>query len=250
LRPNLCETPQPPTVIFPPAAAALPAANSPLLLLLLLLCLLLLPLLPRPRPAKRPPQVNHALKKTQKAAAVAETRAVLQAKAASSSSRKGGVNLARSLFGPAALVVYGVCVVISFVAAFAATTPEDRNLAGCGILWSCKNGEQPEWTEPDGTKYVGEWVNDRKSGKGVQTRADGTVYTGDWANNAPNGHGKFIDPTGHEWEGEWKNGQPVTAPGVQAIPKPPASKLAEEAKEAGESEAPASDDADDNESED
>ena len=193
--------------------------------------------------------MNQAKRKQEKAAATADAVASNQAKAAARGGPKGK-GLVRTLFSPTALIVYGITTVIFFVCAFAATTPEDRNLAGCGILWSCKNGEQPEFVDKDGTKYLGEWTNDRRSGKGVQTRPDGTIYTGDWVNNAPNGHGKFIDPTGNEWEGEWKNGQPVTAPGVQAIPKPPASKLAEEAKEAGESEAPASDDADDNESED
>jgi hypothetical protein len=39
------------------------------------------------------------------------------------------------------------------------------------------------FTTPDeSTKYVGDWVNDLREGKGILTDATG-VYNGDWAND-------------------------------------------------------------------
>ena len=42
---------------------------------------------------------------------------------------------------------------------------------------------QGEYTQPDGRRYVGEFVNDKKEGEGMMQWPDGRVYIGAWRNN-------------------------------------------------------------------
>ena len=39
------------------------------------------------------------------------------------------------------------------------------------------------YTYPDGSRYEGEWKNDKKKAQGVYTSPSGTRYEGEWKNN-------------------------------------------------------------------
>jgi hypothetical protein len=43
---------------------------------------------------------------------------------------------------------------------------------------------------PDGSKYVGNWVNDEKQGFGTYYYVNGDIYEGDWYENKRHGQGK------------------------------------------------------------
>lgn len=58
----------------------------------------------------------------------------------------------------------------------------------------------------DGSKYDGEWVNDRKEGKGVIFFKNGDSYFGSWKSDTRNGLGVFTKANGlGKYEGDWNN---------------------------------------------
>jgi hypothetical protein len=58
-----------------------------------------------------------------------------------------------------------------------------------------------------GNIYEGEWLDDKKHGKGKMDFANGYKYTGDWVNDMATGEGIFIWNNGDQYEGQVKNGQ-------------------------------------------
>ncbi len=58
----------------------------------------------------------------------------------------------------------------------------------------------------NGTKYVGEFRNDARNGKGIFTYPDGAKYEGDIVNNEKKGLGMFTWPNGAKYEGEFDEG--------------------------------------------
>jgi hypothetical protein len=60
----------------------------------------------------------------------------------------------------------------------------------------------------DGEKYDGEWRDGKFNGKGIKTLPDGTIFDGKWLEGKPNGPGTCNYPDGATYNGEWKNGQP------------------------------------------
>ncbi len=59
----------------------------------------------------------------------------------------------------------------------------------------------------DGTKYEGEYVDDRKEGKGRCSWANGNVYVGAWSGGIQQGSGVLTCPDGRRYEGEWVQGK-------------------------------------------
>ncbi|GMI35205.1 hypothetical protein TrCOL_g6727 [Triparma columacea] len=61
-----------------------------------------------------------------------------------------------------------------------------------------------------GDVYEGEWENDRRSGKGtyyvLKNKKLSKEYAGDWLNDKKDGLGVFIDSSGNKYEGMWKDG--------------------------------------------
>ena len=53
------------------------------------------------------------------------------------------------------------------------------------------------------TKYEGQWVNDKKEGKGIFTWPTGGQYEGDFKNNRKNGEGVYSN--GSQYTGGWKD---------------------------------------------
>ena len=47
-----------------------------------------------------------------------------------------------------------------------------------------------EW--PNGSKYEGEWNENKSAGKGKLIHSDGDTYEGEWKNDKANGFGIYI----------------------------------------------------------
>jgi hypothetical protein len=63
------------------------------------------------------------------------------------------------------------------------------------------------FTYPDGSKYVGEYKNNKRSGQGSMIFACGDEYVGAWKDDKNHGQGTFIYPDGRKVSGEWRNGK-------------------------------------------
>ena len=62
-------------------------------------------------------------------------------------------------------------------------------------------------TFPSGSKYVGDFKDSKRHGKGEVTWADGRKYAGEWKDDRWHGEGTFIYPDGSEYVGEFKDGK-------------------------------------------
>lgn len=54
---------------------------------------------------------------------------------------------------------------------------------------------------------MGEWVNDRKEGRGLQVSQDMTKYEGEWKADMIDGWGKQVYPDGSYYEGDFIKGE-------------------------------------------
>ena len=61
-------------------------------------------------------------------------------------------------------------------------------------------------TLADGTKYTGQFLEDRKDGQGIQQWADGRKYDGNWLDGMQHGKGAYTDTEGVTKQGMWENG--------------------------------------------
>lgn len=60
----------------------------------------------------------------------------------------------------------------------------------------------------NGAVYRGEWnPKKQRNGRGIQKWRDGTKYIGEWANDKANGYGKLIHGDGDVYEGEFLDDQ-------------------------------------------
>ena len=64
------------------------------------------------------------------------------------------------------------------------------------------------YTKPTGEKYVGEYKDGKRHGKGISTYSDGTRYEGEYKNNKKHGRGSYTwgegPKQGYVHEGEWE----------------------------------------------
>ena len=58
---------------------------------------------------------------------------------------------------------------------------------------------------PDGAKYVGEYTNGKKNGQGTFTFPDGTKYVGEYKDGIQDGYGTMFWADGGVWVGQWKS---------------------------------------------
>eukprot|EP00448_Togula_jolla_P022859 CAMPEP_0170580146 /NCGR_PEP_ID=MMETSP0224-20130122/6357_1 /TAXON_ID=285029 /ORGANISM="Togula jolla, Strain CCCM 725" /LENGTH=301 /DNA_ID=CAMNT_0010903209 /DNA_START=49 /DNA_END=952 /DNA_ORIENTATION=+ len=56
-----------------------------------------------------------------------------------------------------------------------------------------------------GSKYEGQWVDDKWNGTGRFEHKDGDWYQGEWFNNRAHGQGVYVHTDGTKYEGQWKN---------------------------------------------
>jgi clan AA aspartic protease (TIGR02281 family) len=69
---------------------------------------------------------------------------------------------------------------------------------------------QGTYTWSDGSKYVGEFKDDLKSGLGTFTAANGDKYIGEYKDDRPDGQGIYVSAgSGNSKSGIWKNGELV-----------------------------------------
>ena len=60
----------------------------------------------------------------------------------------------------------------------------------------------------DGSRYVGDFLQNMRHGKGKFFYNDNSYYEGGWKHDKKNGEGKFFwGDTGKTFEGEWSNGE-------------------------------------------
>ncbi len=73
-------------------------------------------------------------------------------------------------------------------------------------------GNQTAWTDcfgrltyPNGGKYVGEFKDDKKNGRGTNIYANGSKYVGEFKDNMRHGRGTETHPNGGKYVGEYKD---------------------------------------------
>jgi hypothetical protein len=76
---------------------------------------------------------------------------------------------------------------------------------GC-ISGDCNNG-YGTYIFSNGSKYVGEWRNDKQHGQGTYTWASGNKYVGEWKDGKRNGQGTQAFSDGSSYVGEYKVGE-------------------------------------------
>jgi len=89
------------------------------------------------------------------------------------------------------------------------TATSDDGTKYVGEFQDDKFSGQGTITFSDGGKYVGEFKDGIRDGRGTHTRADGREYVGEFKDGVYNGRGTFIFPDGREFLGEWRNGEVV-----------------------------------------
>jgi hypothetical protein len=62
------------------------------------------------------------------------------------------------------------------------------------------------YTDPDGSRYEGEFRDRRRTGHGVYTSPDGTRYEGELHDGEANGWGRYTSPSGDTFSGVWREG--------------------------------------------
>ena len=55
-------------------------------------------------------------------------------------------------------------------------------------------------------EYNGDWINDKKEGKGIMIYNNGDKYDGNWKNDIREGEGKIYFFEGY-YQGIWKNNE-------------------------------------------
>ena len=63
-------------------------------------------------------------------------------------------------------------------------------------------------TYENGDTYTGQFIDGKKSGRGVLRTINRRVYDGGWENDLPHGFGVNTFPNGKIYKGEYKNGKP------------------------------------------
>ena len=73
-----------------------------------------------------------------------------------------------------------------------------------GVVWNNCFGT---YKSDDGTKYAGEWKDDKSHGEGTETYANGDKYIGEWKDGKRNGQGTFTYADGKVKKGIWEKGE-------------------------------------------
>ena len=76
---------------------------------------------------------------------------------------------------------------------------------GYGKITYIEKGKSSVSGYADGDTYTGQFLKNRKHGKGIMKFANGDEYSGMFADNNFNGQGTLKFATGEKYTGEWKN---------------------------------------------
>jgi hypothetical protein len=60
------------------------------------------------------------------------------------------------------------------------------------------------YSYPDGSRYVGEFRDNKRSGQGTLTFANGNQYVGEWSDGKENGQGTYTFAGGGKYVGDWR----------------------------------------------
>ena len=60
-------------------------------------------------------------------------------------------------------------------------------------------------TDADGRKYVGEWRDDKRHGRGTFTYISGDKYVGEYSDGERRGQGVWTGANGEKYVGEWRD---------------------------------------------
>lgn len=69
---------------------------------------------------------------------------------------------------------------------------------------------------PCGTRYIGEFYQDLRSGHGKSINTDGSSYEGQWKNDKKNGAGTETQPDGTKITGLWAEDEYKNVPIVHS----------------------------------
>lgn len=79
--------------------------------------------------------------------------------------------------------------------------PGGRKIVG---TWEDNEIKIGTYTQPDGTKYEGQWMFRERNGQGTLTYPDGRKYIGEFKSGQRHGQGTMIYPDGRKYVGEYQ----------------------------------------------
>ena len=85
------------------------------------------------------------------------------------------------------------------------TNPDGSKYVG-GFVDGRRSGQGTN-TWPDGKKYVGEFKDDKRHGQGTLTSPDGDKFVGEFKDDKMHGQGTYTWPNGEKYVGEFKDGK-------------------------------------------
>src|SRR5215472_6517344 len=95
------------------------------------------------------------------------------------------------------LIVFGLGQSIAAAQSHLPQCPSDRNQ-----VWVECTGD---YGYPDGSRYVGEFRDNKKNGQGTLTFANGDKYVGAWSDGKENGQGTYTFSDGDKYVGDWRD---------------------------------------------
>ncbi len=95
----------------------------------------------------------------------------------------------------ASMITFGSAPSIAAAQSHVPPCSSDRNQ-----LWTDCTGV---YTYPDGSRYVGEFRDNKRSGQGTLTFANGDKFVGQWSDGKENGQGTYTFSDGDKYVGEW-----------------------------------------------
>jgi hypothetical protein len=97
------------------------------------------------------------------------------------------------------LITFGLASSVAAAQSHLPQCPSDRNHA-----WTDCTGA---YSYPDGSRYVGEFRDNKRSGQGTLTFANGDKYVGEWSDGNENGQGTYTFVGGDKYVGVWRDGK-------------------------------------------
>jgi len=95
------------------------------------------------------------------------------------------------------LIAFGLAPNIAAAQSHLPQCPSDRNQ-----VWTDCTGI---YSYPDGSRYIGEFRDNKRSGQGTLTFTNGDKYVGEWSDGKENGHGTYTFVGGDKNVGDWRD---------------------------------------------